>query len=242
MDHQFSALFHESSKDKAKGHSPIPADPANAPEEWKTIFFKTYPRLPKIELGDAAPRADYFDLLRSRSSQRNFSGNGVSQSELGTILKYSCGEIQGNSGRRVYPSAGARFPIETYVVIARPGPGLSSGVYHYDVRGHRLNVLEERIFGDDDLKKLFAQPWVKNAAFCIVFTAVFKRNQMKYGERGYRYILLEAGYIGQNVYLVSEALRFKCCALAGTNDEKVEELLDIDGITESVIHALVVGK
>jgi SagB-type dehydrogenase family enzyme len=73
-------------------------------------------------------------------------------------------------------------------------------------------------------------------------TDVFWRNQNKYGERGYRYILLEAGHIGQNIYLVSEALGLKCCALGGTRDENLEELVDIDGVTESVVYALAVGK
>ena len=72
-------------------------------------------------------------------------------------------------------------------------------------------------------------------------TAVFSRNQMKYGERGYRYVLLEAGHIGQNMYLNAAALSLKCCALGGTIDSKLEKFLDIDGITESVVYAVAFG-
>jgi len=58
----------------------------------------------------------------------------------------------------------------------------------------------------------------------------------------YRYILQEAGHIGQDAYLVSEALGMKCCALGGTRDENLEKLIDIDGVTESVVYALALGK
>ena len=76
----------------------------------------------------------------------------------------------------------------------------------------------------------------------IIMTAVFDRSQMKYGERGYRYMLIEAGHVGQNFCLTAEALGLKCSALGGTHDEPIERLLDIDGVTESVMYALAIGK
>ena len=119
---------------------------------------------------------------------------------------------------------------------------LKAGLYHYNVKDHALDVLWDREFSDDDIGQIFTYPWVRDAAIGIVMTAVFSRNQSKYGERGYRYILLEAGHIGQNIYLVSEALGLKCCALGGTRDENLEKLIDIDGITESVVYGFAVGK
>ena len=161
------------------------------------------------------------------------------------ILKYSCGEI-GPLGdgrhRRAQPSGGARFPIEVYPILFRSGEDLSAGLYHYNVKYHKLDVLWDREFGDKVINDIFIYPWVKDVALGLVMTSVFWRNQNKYGERGYRQILLEAGHIGQNVYLVSEALGLKCCALAGTRDENLEKLIDIDGITESVVYTLVIGK
>ena len=67
---------------------------------------------------------------------------------------------------------------------------------------------------------------------------------MKYGERGYRFILQESGHIAQNVYLLCEALGLKCCALGGfrISDEQIEKFLGIDGLTESIVYTLVVGK
>ena len=144
--------------------------------------------------------------------------------------------------RRAQASGGARFPIEVYPIVFRSSGELPAGLYHYNVKEHKLGVLLEQEFEDRDIDKLFTYPWVKDAAIGIVMTAVFWRNQNKYGERGYRYVLIEAGHIGQNMYLVSEALGLKCCALGGTRDENLETLIDIDGETESVVYGLALGR
>ena len=72
-------------------------------------------------------------------------------------------------------------------------------------------------------------------------TAVFQRTQMKYAERGYRYVLLEAGHIGQNICLVANAVGLASCPIVGTYDAALERLIDIDGVTESVVYALGLG-
>jgi len=245
MDINFSKFFHQSSKDHAKGHPPIPQDSKDWPDEWKTTFYKSYPRLPKIALGGKPQPADLFEAMRRRKSRRDFTRAPVSLAELSLLLKYSCG-ITGTLGdgrhRRVQPSGGARFPIEVYPIVFRASDDVQSGLYHYDVKNHQLAVLWDREFPDDDIGELFTYPWVKDAAVAFVMTTVFWRNQNKYGERGYRYVLLEAGHIGQNLYLVSGALGLKCCAIGGTRDENLEKLIDIDGVTESVVYALAVGR
>jgi len=94
------------------------------------------------------------------------------------------------------------------------------------------------------LDKIATYEFVKDASLIIFQTAVFWRTCIKYGERGYRFVLQESGHIGQNIYLVSEVLNLKCCALGGfrISDEQIEKLLDIDGITESLIYTSVIGK
>ncbi len=247
-DIDFSELFHHSSKDHSKGHPPIPPDDKDWPEEWKTTYYKAYPRLPKIDLIDEQPKADFFDLIKKRQSRRDFKREPITKREISLLLKYSCGNMgEMGNGRyhRAQASGGARFPIEIYPIIFRndsAADGLKAGLYHYNVKDHALDVLWDREFSDEDIGQIFTYPWVKNAAVGIVMTSVFWRNQNKYGERGYRYILIEAGHIGQNFYLICEALDLKCCALGGTRDENLEKLIDIDGVTESVVYALAVGR
>lgn len=243
----FSKIFHQSSKNYFKKLSKLPQKKyEDWPEAWKTTYYKTYPRLPKVDLEDNPPVGkDFFELIKKRRSRRDFKKNSVSKTELSLILKYSCGikgEAHEGHHHRAQPSGGALFPIEVYPIIFRSGADLKSGLYHYNVKDHKLDVLWDREFSEKDIKELFTYEWVKDSGLTLVMTAVFWRSQQKYGQRGYRNILLEAGHIGQNVYLVSEALGLKCCAFSGTFDDNLEKLIDIDGITESVVYALAVGK
>jgi SagB-type dehydrogenase family enzyme len=94
------------------------------------------------------------------------------------------------------------------------------------------------------LRQIASYEFVEGASLLIFLTAVFWRTQNKYQERGYRFILQESGHIGQNIHLLCEALNLKCCALGGfrISDEQIEKLLNIDGVTESLVYTLVIGK
>lgn len=241
----FSFLFHTKSKNHSLGRSSIPLNADEWPKEWETTYYKSYPRLPKVKLGKVPPKADFFDLVKQRKSRRDFGRRPITKREISILLGYSCGNMkQTENGHyhRAQPSAGARFPIEVYPLVFRSGKDLEAGLYHYNVKKHALDVLWKHEFADKDIDALFAYPWVKNAAVAFIMTSVFWRTQNKYGARGYRYILLEAGHIGQNIYLATEALGLKCCALVGTRDETIEKLIDIDGTTESIVYALAAGK
>ncbi len=241
----FSSLFHQSSKDlRDKGRVNIPLDPSTWPPEWTTIYYKSYPRSPKIKLSPRAPLSgDYSEILRKRHSTRSFKQQPVDKEKLSQLLLYSCGMAE--RGRdypaRAYPSGGARFPIEIYPVVFSGNKDIPSGVYHYNVKEHELDVLWQRPFTKAQIADLFTYEWIQNASFALIMTGVFWRNQIKYGERGYRYVLLEAGHISENVYLTATALDIGCCAMGGMKDNNIERLLDIDGITESVVHSLILG-
>lgn len=239
----FSLLFQQSSKDHFKGHEPILKDSTSWPEEWKTTYYKSYPRLPSIALSEVPPKKDFFELARARSSQRKFSRAPITKRDLSLLLKYSCGTtgmLHGGRSRRAQPSGGARFPLEVYPLVFH-GEDIKPGVYHYNVKAHALDVLWERAFSSKDVERYFSS-WAQQASVGFVITAVFSRNQVKYGERGYRYILIEAGHVGQNLYLVSGALGLMCCAVGSTGDTALEDLIDVDGVAESLVYALVVGK
>ncbi len=243
----FSKLFHNSSKDPSAGGSIVfPKDQKDWPDAWKTTHYKEYPSFKKIPLSDLPPHKDLFETIRARKSSRDYSEKAISLDEISTLLKYSCGGIGEDdptgSMHRAQASAGGLFPIEIYPLIFRDSGDLRSGLYHYNVRDHSLDVLWQRRFEKRDIAELFTYEWIRDASMAIVMTGVFGRNQIKYGERGYRYLLLEAGHIGQNIYLVSEALGLKCCGLGGTRDVNLEKCIDIDGATESVVYGLSIGK
>jgi len=212
------------------------------------IEYKNYPRFPKIKLPSKVQITHkYFeDVILSRRSQREFKGKYISLRELSYILFLSCGisRIEDEQPRRTYPSAGALYPIEVYPIILRV-KNTPPGIYHYNVREHVLEkIKEEKLTSLQKKVKLICcnQEFVEKAAVCFILTAIFTRTLRKYGERGYRYILLEGGHIGQNFYLTSTSLNLKCYAIGGFLDDEIRKLLDIEKIeNEEPIYVIVIG-
>lgn len=235
--------FHEKTKNKESSHE---LDPKDWPEEWKKVYFKGYARLPEVKLPKPhlSNAVSLKNSLLQRKSERNFSIKPVSLNELSTLLFYSAG-LNNNSPEeqftnRFYPSGGARYPLEVYILSLNTE--LPLGLYHYYVRSHSLELLLPIKSINCMDYFISSQKWISSAAAIVFITAVFKRSTVKYGNRGYRLILQESGHLAQNLYLVSSGIDLACCATAGFIDDKVADLLDIDGLHESVVHALAIGN
>ncbi|MBI2022528.1 SagB/ThcOx family dehydrogenase [Candidatus Daviesbacteria bacterium] len=236
-----SEKFHNRTKIKRLDKNP--ADPSKWPKAWSTVFFKEYARLDKILLPEPATldKISLEKALRGRKSSREFSKNPISLEELSTLLYYS-GGLKTNTppylADRFYPSAGARYPLEVYLISQNTE--LPNGLYHYNLRSHGLEVLEKwEEFNPD---KYFNQEFINKAGVIFLTTAVFFRNSMKYSNRGYRHILMEAGHLAQNFWLVSASLNLGICGVGGFTDDKLNALLEIDGISEAVLNVFVIGK
>lgn len=181
-----------------------------------------------------------------RRSERNFTGQPIDLKKLSQFLFYSAGITLPNNDfnktRRSYPSGGARYPLEIYPIILRGHNDLRAGIYHYNVKEHSLERLLER---GDILENVYPraiwQEMVGKASMILAISAVFRRTTMKYGDRGYKYVLFEAGHLGENFYLVSTALGIKCCGLGGFDDYRFNELLDLDGKEEAVLYVFAFG-
>ena len=214
------------------------------PKEWETVYYKGYERLDEIILPEPGSlgNASLKNVLVKRKSELEFSDVSLSIDKLSTLLHYSAGINKHDKldVRRFYPSAGSRYPLEVYVLSTNVSE-VVSGAYHYYLKEHSLEelVLFKR---NSNFKKLFNQEWIHKAAITIVITALPRRSTMKYEDRGYRYILAEAGHVAQNFYLTSTALNLACCAVGGYVDDNIHELLDIDGVSESVVYVLAVGE
>lgn len=220
----------------------ISSNKSERPDAWKTVEYKTYPRLPKIKL----PKPDLDDttlkdaILR-RKSERNFSDKPFSLAQLSTLLFYSAGIIHSkadtNMNRRAYPSGGARYPIEIYPIVLNV-EGVDSGVYHYNCLDHGLEYLLKT--ENDEITKSLNYKFIKEAGVVFVFTMVPERSAVKYGNFSFKLMLIESGHIAENFYLINSAMGLKCCAIGGARDE-VHELLDIDGTSEIAFYILAAG-
>ena len=213
------------------------------PKTWTKIYFKSYPRFEKISL--PKPRNTSVSLTKTlmmRKSSRSFS-TPISINDLSDLLFYGCGITNNkedlNNTRRSYPSAGARYPLELYVIINNVS-GLSKGIYHYDVLKHQL----EFIRADNKLDKVdmaIRQNFILDSSVIFLVSGVLSRTQVKYGVRGYRYVLIEAGHVFQNIHLVAESLGIGCCAIGGFDDDILNQILDL-GDDEQIVYAGVIGK
>jgi SagB-type dehydrogenase family enzyme len=192
-----------------------------------------WPELPPIALEHA---------LRSRRSERDLGGGPVSLDSATALLWAGYGVTRRSplGLRRTVPSGGALYPLELYVLALRVD-GLAPGVHHYDPFGPALCALGE-LPTRDELERLTPTPeLVLPAAFVVLVTGVFWRSRFKYGLRGYRFSLLEAGHVGQNILLAAVALDLGATPLGGVYDGRIEELLGVNGVDESLVYALSVG-
>lgn len=206
----------------------------------KKFYYKGYPRFPTVKLPlPTISSTSLSNVLSSRASIRGRSGTKINLHKLGSLLYFSAGiRIDGSKrAKRFYPSAGARYPLEIYVLSL--DSTLPQGIYHYYVRGH---LLEQLTKGNvESVGKCFQDEWTGNSSVILVITAVFRRTTMKYADRGYRHILIEAGHLGQNIYLQCAARNISCCAIGGFIDSEIEKMLGIDGISESVVYVMTLG-
>lgn len=214
----------------------------NWPATWKKVHYKEYARFSKvyIDVPIQPLKIPLGKTLLTRKSNRNFSTRKLRLFQLQQILFYSAG-INSPLETRTWPSAGARYPIEIYIMANRI-ERLGQYSYHYNVKRNLLEELFKIKNYAGIAEAITNQEWVKKSAALIILSAIFDRTRIKYGNRGYRYCLLEAGHIGQNIYLTANALGVKCCAIGGFCESIVNDHLELDGILESAVYILAIGR
>lgn len=133
-----------------------------------------------------------------------------------------------SKGYRSAPSAGATYPFKVYVVVGNVG-GLEPGIYHYDPSTHSLSIIKAGDFRAELQSAALDQEWVGDAPVDIILVAFYERTANVYGERGIRYVHMEAGHIGQNLYLQATALGLGTVAVGAFHDDRVAAILETEG-------------
>ncbi|MDY6932211.1 MAG: SagB/ThcOx family dehydrogenase [Halobacteriota archaeon] len=203
-------------------------------KDCKTII------LPVPKLND---KRSFNDLLLERKSVRRYLNEPISLEELSYILWASTGLTREGRGIkfRTAPSAGALYPIETYILTNRV-EGLEKGIYHYSIKDHLLEELKRGDFGEKMAVSALSQKMCSESAVVFVWTAIFFRSKWKYKERAYRYIYLDCGHIAENLALASCNLGLGSCQIGALFDDEVNKIIGVDGTFESVIYMSVVGR
>src|SRR3989338_2689823 len=205
---------------------------------------KRYNRLRNISLPKFPIRkANLIELLINRSSYREFSGKPISLQQLSEILHYSAGLVRESEGKFhfPYPSAGGKYPIEIYPLVLY-GDELKNGLYHYSPTEHALDILLAPLKKEDISSIWMSQKWFRKASIILIFTAVYHRTTDKYGRKGLPFPFIEAGHIGQNVYLLAQSLGIGCCAIGQFKEKQLCKLLDINPFEEYPIYYIALGN
>jgi SagB-type dehydrogenase family enzyme len=186
-------------------------------------------------------------LIRNRRSVRAYRPAQLAIASLSRLLSdcYGATNVEQLSGggsflRRSVPSAGGLYPLEMYV-LAHEVEGLEDGIYHYDARGHGLAALQTQA-SHAALEPIFlTYPFISHANLIVCIVAEFLRTQKKYGPRGYRYMLLEAGHAAQNLCLSATEQGLGSLCMGGFFDSPLNAFLELPPLEQAVLYAVSVG-
>jgi SagB-type dehydrogenase family enzyme len=249
-----SELFHENSKH----HS---ADPRTIERIMAVMAnpilqgilansAKRYPSAPKVKLPDDLPMAtrSFDTAVLERRSDREFDGGPLSLPEVAKIVFCAGGvtariDLPGfpqQQPLKAAPSGGALYPVELYL-FALNVTELKAGLYHYASTDNCLELVSEVGAAQELARICFSEALIKSAAV-IVLTGISLKSRLKYGERGYRFMLLEAGHMAQNALLTANALQLAACPYGGFIDDDLDRLLGIDGLDEVSLYLIALGR
>jgi SagB-type dehydrogenase family enzyme len=165
------------------------------------------------------------EAIAHRRSIREYSSAPLDITDISQLLWAAQG-ITGPSGFRAAPSAGGLFPLEIYVACGKV-TRLSTGVYMYLPESHALEQVTDRDIMADLYRNALYQPSVKDAAAVIIIAADYNRTTIKYGERGIRYVHMEAGHAAENIYIQAYTLRIGTVTIGAFDDNGIRSVTGI---------------
>lgn len=181
------------------------------------------------------------EAIAYRRSIREYRNQPLTLFQLSQILWAAQGLTETKWKFRASPSAGATYPLEVYVVVGENGvEGLKAGIYVYDPLTHTLRLIKEGDVREELYEACLRQQWVKDAPLNIVIVAEYERTTRVYGERGIRYVHMEVGHVGQNIYLEATALGLGTVAIGAFYDDVVREIIGLP-INKHPLYVMPVG-
>lgn len=194
------------------------------------------------------PRSlDFSELLRQRRSCRVFRSDPVTLPDLGEWLWQGDGVVARQTHEdgttwslRTAPSAGGLYPVDQFCLVFNV-EGLAPGLYYHEPREHHLERVRAGDFRAEFARATHLGEAAQRAAVCTVLVGVLPRIAFKYGQRGYRFLLLEAGHVAQNLLLGAAALGWGGLAVGGYADDPLNALLGLDGVSEFAVYGVLAG-
>jgi len=176
-------------------------------------------RLPQPDVTGQVPLEK---SIKSRRTIRAFASTSIALKDFSQMLWAAQGVIEPGGFRRSVPSGGALYPVDVYAVVGEGGvQEIDSGVYHYEPKTHEITLVKEGDYRRELAKAALGQMWMAGAPVTLIVTAEYERSSSKYGERGVRYSMIEAGHVGQNIFLQAEALGLGAGIVGAFHDQEV---------------------
>ena len=166
------------------------------------------------------------EAIKKRRSKRRFQDKPLNIAQISQILWAAQGITEEREFKRAAPSAGALYPLDIYLVV-RKVEELEAGVYHYSPEGHTIDMTLKGDLQNSLARACLGQMFIADAPLCIVITAEYERTTIKYGERGIRYVHMEAGHVGENIWLQVVALGLGTVSIGAFWDDEVSRVLNL---------------
>jgi len=174
--------------------------------------------------------------IHQRRTVRSFHSKALTITQLSQLLWAAQGITEPGGFKRAAPSAGALYPMDIYGAVGGGCiDGLNPGVYLYDPATHSFSLAQEGDIRRDIAMASLGQMWMSYAPIAFVITAEYSRIMAKYGQRGVRYAMIEAGHIGQNIFLQSQAMGLEAGIVGAFEDQKVIQAMGIKGTHEPLL-------
>jgi len=187
----------------------------------------------KLPQAETKGKVSVEEALSKRQSHRMFSNKALTLEQLTQILWSAQGTPQKGGMKRTAPSAGATYPLEVFVAVGKGAvTGLEEGIYHYIPAEHALEQTGEGDLRSKVSDAALGQEFLAQAPVAILIAADYSRTKGRYGARGERYVHMEAGHVGQNVYLQAEALGLGTVAVGAFQDEQVSKVFALPANVE----------
>jgi len=182
------------------------------------------------------------EAIARRRSIRDFTPQPISQSQLSQILWSAQGITDSSWKYRTVPSAGATYPLEIFVACGiNCVEEIGDGIYHYNIDSHSLTLHHNGDVRLELARAALNEEIIYQAPVDIIICALYERTTLSYGSRGERYVLIEVGHAGQNIYLEATALGLATVAIGAFRDEQVRQVLRLDK-QYSPLYIMPVGK
>jgi SagB-type dehydrogenase family enzyme len=238
-------LLHQYQKGTAYSRGKVPAKDRRwrVPVEAYKSYAASGAATAALARPERLPPADLWAVLRARRSARDYAADPLAQETLFLLLWAAQGITEkGPWALRTAPSAGALYPVETYVCASRVA-GLTAGLYHWELPEERLAMIGPRSdMAAAACAACLDQEMVAAAPVTFIWTAFWGRSGQKYGDRALRYAYLDAGHLAENLHLAATALGLGACMIGAFLDDEMNALVGVDGDEESVIYAACVGR